>query len=430
MTPCVERDDSNHCVACMRMRKLGKGHSVAFCIPEEIQTKIHERTSRPHGAKIEVAHVLTWAISETWADLRRSMPLWATQGRRFENHKHLLHGATTTNEQAEQFLEEEAQTIEYRYRPRSQSHLGTQRLDSWDESSENIIQIIARCRDFGSMNFDSATLQEEQERELSPEIEEERQIERPAPMVAEIHKLDRDLIRLIETGQLQPRSRAWLPAFQALSSCSAASLIDLAQLPVGLLVTADFVRTVKRPPGLPSTFYLSDSFQRPVQWILSVEEHRSLVVLSPFEANELLPAIRQSRKVTLHLYSPRSNLGYHPLDALDLYTFGQQFSPECTPRTLIVQLNLFAGQLYLRSFNEYVEMCQHLGLAWMAVKDGEVVRPDGFLLPAVGNWGLKHSPVQFFKVLVTKVRRDCGKVDKTHLGKVLDGALLEKNDFE
>lgn len=412
------------------MRKLGKGQSVVFCIPEEIQTKIYERISKPHGTEIEVAHVLAWAISETWADLRRSMPLWATQGRRFEDHKHLLEGSHTTNDQAEKFLEEEAQTVDYRYRPIPQTQQDMPQLHGWNTSNESIRRIIARCKDFDAMKFNSATLQEEQERELSPEIEEERQIERPAPMSAETHKLDPDLIRLVQTGQVPPRSRAFMPAFQALSSSSAARLVDLAQFPIELLVTADFVRTVKRPSGLSSTSYLSDSFQRPIQWVLSVMDHQNLVVLSPFEANELLPAIRQSCKVTIHLYSPRLNLAYQPLDALDLYTFGREFSSETIPRSLIVQLNLFAGQLYLRSFDEYIEMCQYLGLAFSATKNGEVVRADGFVVPAVGKWGLKDSPVNFLKVLLTKVRRDCEGVEKTHLGKVLEGALLEMNDFE
>ncbi|KAF2007622.1 hypothetical protein P154DRAFT_593169 [Amniculicola lignicola CBS 123094] len=414
--------------ACMRMRKLGKGQSVVFCIPEEIQTKIYERNPKLQNAKIDVAHVLTWAISETWADLRRSMLVWATQGRRFEDHKHLLDGVHTSNEQAKKFLEVEAQTVDYRYRPHSHMHSHVPQLDGWDTSNENITRIIARCQDFNTMNFNSATLQEEQERELSPEIEEERQIEHPVPMMAEAHNTHKDLIRLVQTGQVRPKSRAFLPAFQALSSSSAASLIDLSQFPTELLVTADFARTVKRPSSICPA--LSDSFQRPVQWILSVLDCQNLVILSPFEVNELLPAIRQSSRVTLHLYSPRPNLGYQPLDGLDLYTLGRQFSSESTPRSLIVQLNLFAGQLYLRSFYEYVEVCRYLGLAWSVAKDGEVVRADGFVVPAVGKWGLQDSPVNFLRVLLTKVRRNCEGVGKTHLGKVLDGALLEQSDFE
>lgn len=71
--------------ACMRMRKLGKGQSVVFCVPEEIETKILTCTFKPDNASIDVLDVLSWAISETCVDVSRSMPLWAAQGKRFEH---------------------------------------------------------------------------------------------------------------------------------------------------------------------------------------------------------------------------------------------------------------------------------------------------------------------------------------------------------
>ena len=123
-----------------------------------------------------------------------------------------------------------------------------------------------------------------------------------------------------------------------------------------------------------------DSFQRPVQWILSVPNINDpaavsrLIIISPFEANGLISEVRQSAKVTLHLYSPLPNLAYKALDDLDLYTMGRSFVVGSVPRSLIVQLNLFAGQLYLRSYAEYVELCDFLGLAWSVAKDGQLVR--------------------------------------------------------
>ena len=36
---------------------------------------------------LHVEHVLDWTISQTCEDLQRSMPLWATQGLRFEQHE-------------------------------------------------------------------------------------------------------------------------------------------------------------------------------------------------------------------------------------------------------------------------------------------------------------------------------------------------------
>ena len=44
--------------------------------------------------------------------------------------------------------------------------------------TKQLPRYVSRCRDFGAMGFGSAPLSEEQERELAPEIEEERQVER------------------------------------------------------------------------------------------------------------------------------------------------------------------------------------------------------------------------------------------------------------
>ena len=45
--------------ACMRIRKLGKGQSVVFCVPEEIKTKILTCTFKPGNASINVLDVLS-----------------------------------------------------------------------------------------------------------------------------------------------------------------------------------------------------------------------------------------------------------------------------------------------------------------------------------------------------------------------------------
>jgi hypothetical protein len=422
--------------ACMRMRKLGKGQSVVFCIPGEIQTKIRERIGMSKTSEIGVSDVLAWAISETWTDMRRSMPLWATQGHRFEQHRELLHGSKTSRHEARKFLEVEARNIEYRYRPGRQDTT----VKEWSSvDNENIVRILTRCREFNTVNFTSATLQEEQERELSPEIEEERQVQRPPSMQPENHNLDKDLVRLVETGLLIANSKAFVPAFEALHSTSAAEHFNLTQFPKDLMVTADYVRTVNHLWALATKSCKSDSYQRPIQWILSVPRAAAdvgpqpilkLVILSPYEADQLLDKIRKYAKVTLHLYAPRPNVAYNPLDRLELYTIGRGFNPVSVPRSLIVQLNLFAGQLYFGSYQEYVELCQCLGLATTAAKQGQDVGPDGFVNPPMGSWGMTKSPVRFLREMITMVRREGESAGKTHLGKMLDGGLLEAHDFD
>ncbi|RAQ55400.1 hypothetical protein AFGD_007506 [Aspergillus flavus] len=88
-----------------------------------------------------------------------------------------------------------------------------------------------------------------------------------------------------------------------------------------------------------------------------------MVIISPYEEQELYPSIKDSKHVTLHLYVPRSNLGLKPLDKLDLYNVsGEVTSALRIPRSFIIELNLFAGKLYLSSYEEYVEVCDFL--AW------------------------------------------------------------------
>jgi hypothetical protein len=54
---------------------------------------------------------------------------------------------------------------------------------------------------------------------------------------------------------------------------------------------------------------------------------------------------------------------------------------------------------------------------------------DGFFSPPKGEWNLQSSPVEFLKVFITNMRRDCQSIAKTHMGRILDGGLLEEKDF-
>jgi hypothetical protein len=233
-------------------------------------------------------------------------------------------------------------------------------------------------------------------------------------------------------------SSAFKPAFQALSKTSAAKHFDLREFPSSIWVTEDFSKTVKTNNMLGDG---SDLFQRPVHWILTSKSDWSktishLVIISPWEAHELLPHITVSKTVTLHLYAPRSNLGFQPLDQLTLYTVPQRPKKPIIPSGMMVELNIFAGQLYLSSFQEYIDVCNKLGLIWSPAGDSVILGPGGFIPPGVSSGhlvnqsGFMKSPVQFLKVFVTKIRRNCEAVEKTHIGKILDGVLLSEDDFE
>lgn len=102
--------------------------------------------------------------------------------------------------------------------------------------------------------LNSTTLQEEQERELAPEIEEERQIERPASAEPEEHVLHKDVRRLVDDGTITTSYKAFVPAFKTIKDVSAAKSFNVEQLPTDLMVTEDFIPGVKRPGRLTNSF--------------------------------------------------------------------------------------------------------------------------------------------------------------------------------
>ncbi|KAI2625249.1 hypothetical protein GGS21DRAFT_314838 [Xylaria nigripes] len=425
--------------ACMRMRKLGRGQSVVFCVGAEIRAKIQELTAKPAGAAIEVRDVLHWAISETFAEIKRALPLWAVQGDRFLRQEELwkstqVDGITSmSHTHAKLFLEDEAQTLEARYRPSPE--VGISISDILHSGSQRSSEIIDRCNKFEDLHLKSSTLEEEQERELSPEIEREHQVQRPAPAWPVDHFLHFDVVSFVQTGRLVPTSSAYMQAFHALRNTTASEVFDVSQLSSpNLFVTLDFVDTIEMS-HFNDTF---DSYQRPVQWVLSSRVSGTnvidvLLIISPYEAEKLLPELESvfSSNVTLHLYKPRSHTIHYAFDNLDFFTIPYQQKPLELPRSLLVQLNLFAGQLYFHTYEDYLETCEFLGLAAHLPKSGESIAPDGYILSdSNGKSKYDKSPVKIFQILTSQIRRNGQGISKTHVGGMLDGKLLRRSDIE
>lgn len=431
--------------ACMRMRKLGKGQSVTFCVSPEIQTKIRENRSNDTGSAITVEDVLLWSISETHAETRRSMPLWSVQGERFVRNEKVWEsmkkdGATILSQTgAEDLLEQECQSLDDRYRPRkAESH--PTRLANADDP--DLRRIADRCHEFDGLQFNSSSLQEEQERELSPEVERERQVQRARPAEPASHSLHPHVKQFALTGKLNNGFDAYLPAFQSLMNTTAAGIFELEELTADkkLLVTTDFAKTIK--PN--SNSFQSDAFQRHVHWLLTASNADvvdCIMIVSEYEANLLLPVMKSASSATaLHKYKARSNAAYAPLDQLDLFTVSGTSIRPMVPRSLSIQLALFAGQLYVSSYEDYLEVCRFLGLSPKLLTkemedDGWKVGKDGFILKdgsgnIGGTSGLSKSPMPFLKVLMSKIRRNGDSISKTDIGRLLDSMTFQESYWD
>jgi len=294
--------------------------------------------------------------------------------------------------------------------------------------------IRAKCQEFELASFSSATLLEEQERELSPENEQERQIERPLAVTSYKHSVHPDVTSFVNQGILDRDSHAFQPAFEVFSSTSAVECLEVEAWPVDLLVTTDFARTVHA-----SGNYGMNSFLRPVHWIASRENRKSIecVVLSPFEAHALLPSIRQHKVVTLHIYSPRVSMSARTLDDLSFCAIPVVPKYSLNPPFAML-LNLFAGQLYLRSYEEYLSVCRFLGLGFRPPYEQIQVACDGFISPTSRSGfdavmerdcPFTISSVEFVRILIA-LRRKGQSFQKSHLGRILHGELLAREDFQ
>lgn len=239
---------------------MGKGQSVVFCIPEEIRTKISSLPGTSTGS-IGVPDVIRWALTETWRDIYRSIPLWAVQGERFERQVALwdmYHDQREIpSEEAKAFLEEESQSLEQRYRPRRSSEFKPTAVPS---QTRNLHLIHRRCRLFNDLNLNSAQLHEEQEQELSPEIEREREVQRPPPAVSKDHHLNKHIISFISTRILATPT-AFQPVFKILQNTSVANYLDLSKFPPGFLITRDFANTIL----IPKSYLYIDDYQHLVK---------------------------------------------------------------------------------------------------------------------------------------------------------------------
>ncbi|KAK1086572.1 hypothetical protein LTR33_001498 [Friedmanniomyces endolithicus] len=121
-----------------------------------------------------------------------------------------------------------------------------------------------------------------------------------------------------------------------------------------LLATIDSARTIETSKSGPTAH--TDAHQRPVQWVPTAIRDRSIahmLVISPFEAQELYSRVHTSDTVALHLYAPRCNSDFRSLDRLDFYTFSRQVAASMIHPRLVVQLNLFAGQLYISDYEDF-----------------------------------------------------------------------------
>ncbi|KAL8365011.1 hypothetical protein RB595_004022 [Gaeumannomyces hyphopodioides] len=444
--------------ACMRMRGLGRGQSVVFLVPAEIRRKITALRGIPRGGDIEAADVLAWTISETWREARQLTPLWASQGSRHQRQQLLWgqagkggDGYRLSHEAAAGFLESgsPSQTLREQYHDASRSTKLPQQQAPPPAAGQpsDVAQILARCESLGAVaggwSHAHIGLEEEQVREVlvevKAEIEAEHPVTSPAPVPSPMSsRLHEDVEAFVAIGTIPDCSPAFVPALDALAESSIAHLLKGLRWPPDfpLFVTADFSRTVSFATTDAAS---SDAYQRPVQWIATAPAQHAVgaaataavvvVVLSPCEADALMPAFRAGgTAATLHLFAPRTSLVTRSVQDLLLYATPAPPAGWQPPHhALVLTLLLFAGQLYLRTYNDYVDMCRLLGAPYRTgANNGE----EGGQTEDEAEKGVfGPAALPFFRELFKRIHYPSVDISNTDVGVILGGNVLPRSAF-
>ncbi|CAE6369586.1 unnamed protein product [Rhizoctonia solani] len=420
------------------MRKLGHGQSVIFAAPPEIDVQVRHACPNSLGrdAAISALDVLRWTLLQTCEDMRHHVSHWAQQGIEFDRRN-----------QAEQQYEKtrvisalqkgwttpESRSLEEMYG--ALSHEALRSKPTFTQRALDIPELRRSLDYLGIKRLENPSMDEEQEREVSHEVEQEQETQRPPKGMPAVHSVHPDIKRFVRTGILRTNTSGILPLFHSFCASNPQISSSWSRL---LFASADFLKTLILYP----TDQLSD-YMRPVNWILSGPGDVR-VVLSPHEVNELLPVIRKSSTIRLHIYAPRDSISMRSFSDLQFYSIPASLGRFEHPRPLSVpqlQLDLFAGQLYFSSYQDYAFLCASLGLFFSA-KDasrGIEIGSDGFVKPehryrlvsrhpAYLDCKFKSTPIPALKDLIGR-RRKGMKYLLTHIGRVLHARSMTPEDF-
>ena len=411
------------------MRKLGHGQSLVFLAPQEVDRAIRALAGPNQLQAVQTLDIVRWVMTETCDYVQHHLAHWAQQGVEYKK-RHEAWNAYESNKSAKNAIqklrasweEPDARSLENMYDVAPQWNK--------DHPAFDIPELRKRLKEFDITSVSNVKVDEEQEREVSHEMERERQVQQPRKAKPATHQVHDDVRELVEQGIFDEDSDAFVQLFWPLRH------IGKHEWSPTLMATKDFATTIVGSLAMSS----AKDYHRPVQWILSVRRSEGLflIALSPYEVNQLLPLIEKSDFVHLHVYAPRVTQAMKTFEDLDFFCIPplpESWSPP--PLNDITQLNLFAGQLYFKDYDAYTHLRMILGLIGDETKgeEGQWWESDGFVKPENRRGEMKmickltSSPLPFLKDLVSLRRKGMG-YQLTHLGRVVRGGLLTREDFK
>lgn len=271
-------------------------------------------------------------------------------------------------------------------------------------------------------------------------MEDEKQVSKPPRPTAADSTNNQALENFIKLGYINQTGIEL--AFESLHRTTLGPMVKKLNFPRNLHVTRDFARAI-------DTDDPADSYQQHVAYVLHTKPSlvtpegppAAVVIISQADVERYWKDIGRSTMVLMHCYNAkvtpeaaRRTDYIFPCNVTISHTY---------PTDVRIALDLFAGQLYFGSYDEYVQVSSFLRLVYFDDDGSSIeVDPDGFVPPherhkipawhcrADQHWGtFDASPVPFLKHFLSAVRNHGAGIEHTHMGKMLDGERLGKKEF-
>ncbi|KAI4942649.1 hypothetical protein J4E91_009818 [Alternaria rosae] len=371
--------------AAMRLRLLGQTQSVTFFSPVEVHQGILDRLPKGTSAfhQPTSGDVLRWVFGQTCDAMEQLEPSY------FAQTSHYLQQEQARLEYPEYLQDvpsreaylatvriKEALSLKQLYEPKGERHrrAGPNNATiAWKPSLQSIYtELVKRKKHFqdrGSAVHASAL----EEVEIEQEREAEREVEVEVENVREVQqailfnpyktkKLHEDIRHFAEFGRLVPGSDAYQPMFSVLGRMTSLGLKHTvnSSMKSGSWISAEFSRIIE-------VYAPNDNYIRSSHWILWSTISQQALLVSPEEANQLIPIMQEQQalqdNVNVHLIiyaAPVTRRMLH-FNQLDYYAIPALPADFQAPVWLRVEMGLFAGRLYLE-WDEYYLLLEYLGL--------------------------------------------------------------------
>ena len=354
----------------MRMRKLDSRQSLCTVAPPEVHAQILKLSGKVE-CEISTSDVVEWSLEQTDETNESLKPLYIkreishlcrkniTSDYAWKVDENLLDD-TCVPALIEAYKEPEALPVQIVYAPtfdddRARTPLRMSETTRQLPEMRHLLYLLSQLPHYNHLD---AEVEIQAEKEIAKESHREKESSPPRGLIPRVPSVSATLRKALSMGRMDTAD--FLPAFRLFETLLAEQNNSDYAWYTSLFVTTDFVDTVeKQGSALPSVL-------RTCYYVLSFrfQEDGALLLISQFEANEIMSGMKKIREAHLHLYTPCVSRSSGKADELTFYNYPpipeeRDWHPD--PKAL-TYLQIFAGQTCFGSRSSYEDFCAALGI--------------------------------------------------------------------